>query len=126
MGFCLFHEIPHILAEISKIAEMSTFRPTRPACRPGGAARLSAAEPTLVASDPMLGAPHRAQGLPDLDLGATGSRPRGQSGNLPELLPQHGDTAQEQTPAAPHKRQSPMGDSPLGPEKPKIIGRVCL
>ncbi len=73
----LFHEIPLILVKISKIAEMSTFRPTRPACRPGGAARLSAAEPTLVASDPMLGAPHRTQGLPDRDLGATGSRPRG-------------------------------------------------
>ena len=77
MKIRLFHEIPHILVEIGKIAEMSTFRPTQPACRPGGAARLSAAEPTLVASDPMLGAPHRAQGLPDRDLGATGSRPRG-------------------------------------------------
>ena len=59
------------------MAEFSTFRPTRPACLPGGVTRLSAAEPTLVASDPMLGAPHRAQGFPDRDLGATGSRPRG-------------------------------------------------
>jgi len=74
---CEFHEISRILVKMSKIAKISTFRPTRPACRPGGAERLSAAEPTLVASDPMLGAPHRAQGLPDGDLGATGSRPRG-------------------------------------------------
>ena len=59
------------------MTESSTFRHTRPAGRLGLAARLSAAEPTLVASDPMLGAPHRAQGLPDGDLGATGSRPRG-------------------------------------------------
>ena len=62
---------------MTKIAEFSTFRPTRPAGRLGLAARLSAAEPTLVASDPMLGAPRRAQGFPDRDLGATGSRPRG-------------------------------------------------
>ena len=53
---------------MTKMAEFSTFRPTRPACRPGGAERLSAAEPTLVASDPMLGTPRRAQGFPDRDL----------------------------------------------------------
>ena len=53
---------------MTKMVEFSTFRPTRPAGRLGLAARLSAAEPTLVASDPMLGGPRRAQGFPDRDL----------------------------------------------------------
>ncbi len=66
-----------ILVKMTNMVEFITFRPTRPAGRLGLAARLSAAEPTLVASDPMLGAPHRAQGVPDRDLGATGPQPRG-------------------------------------------------
>ena len=74
-----------IFSEMGEIVIFSTFRPSRPACRPGGAARLSASEPTLVASDSMLGASHRTLGVsqiatsgpPARDLGATSSRLRG-------------------------------------------------
>ena len=68
--------------EMSRMSEFSTFRATRPAGRLGGAARLSAARSTLVASDPMLGGPRRAQdrqfatsGPPIRGLGTGGSGP---------------------------------------------------
>ena len=64
MKFSDFYDISWILVKMTKIAEFSTFRPTRPAGRLG----LASHEPTLVASDPMLGGPRRAQGFPDRDL----------------------------------------------------------
>ena len=63
--FSDFYDISWILVKMTKIAEFSTFRPSRPAGRLG----LASHEPTLVASDPMLGGPRRAQGFPDRDLG---------------------------------------------------------
>ena len=54
-----------MLVKMTKMVGFSTFRPTRPAGRLG----LASHEPTLVASDPMLGGPRRAQGFPDRDLG---------------------------------------------------------
>ena len=66
---------------MTKIVEFSTFRPTRPAGRLGLAARLSAAEPTLVAScsGPLVAlraSQIAISGPPARDLGATSSQTR--------------------------------------------------
>ena len=64
MEFSGFYANAWILVNMTKIAEFSTFRPTRPAGRLG----LASHEPPLVASAPLLGGPRRAQGFPDRDL----------------------------------------------------------